>query len=72
MAVRYDDDRKVCPNPDTCPSCTYPLVDEALEDDLEDDIDVGSCAWGSGAYGIVGQVHIAIVDGQREECCTFA
>lgn len=34
---------------------------------------LGSCAWGGGATGRIGTVHVAkSPDGDMEECCTFA
>jgi hypothetical protein len=49
------------------------FVPAAPDSDRKDGGDEpGACAWGSGAYGRIGTVHIAVVDGEREECCTFA
>lgn len=42
------------------------------EDGLAAALNIGTCAWGSGASGRIGMVHIGTVNGQREECCTFA
>lgn len=49
--------------------------DFSFPDDFEEEeeYEIGTCMWGSGAYGKAGTIHIAkpSPDQPPEECCTF-